>query len=90
MNYDINFFRVPVVDLRGEDFNDNSDEENSDNILDFSSDTFENSDYGNYDDYYSYYSLPRSSKRKKRCEFDKKLKFIFLSFSRIISTIAKS
>ena len=71
MNYDINFFRVPVVDLRGEDFNDNSDEVNSDNILDFSSNTFENSDYGYYDDYYSYYSDSRSSKRKKRCEFDK-------------------
>ena len=71
---DNKFFRVPVVDLRGEDTNANPNEENSEDILDFSTNSFGSSDYSTYYnyDYYDnfnedeYSSIINNSSRRKR------------------------
>ena len=79
------FFRVPVVDLRGEDINANPNEENSEDILDFSTNSFGSSDYSTYYnyDYYDnfneneYSSTINNSSRRKRYGVLKSLKCYF-------------
>ena len=63
-----------MVDLRGEDTNANPNEENSEDILDFSTNSFGSSDYSTYYnyDYYDnfnkdeYSSIINNSSRRKR------------------------
>ena len=62
-----------MVDLRGEDINANPNEENSEDILDFSTNSFGSSDYSTYYNYDYYdnfnedeYSLINNSSRRKR------------------------
>ena len=84
---------MPVVDLRGEDTNANPNEENSDDILDFSTNSFASSDYSTYYnyDYYDnfnedeYSSIINNSSRRKR--YGVLDKMLFFSDALILFTI---
>ena len=76
-----------MVDLRGEDINANPNEENSEDILDFSTNSFGSSDYSTYYnyDYYGNFNedeyssiINNSSRRKRYGVLDKMLFFLML------------